>query len=392
MVVRLALAPCTARFTLAIGNAPGQGVRSGLGKHGRTGSSARRAGSRSDAEHPSHAAAVAGGHDALAAEAALLGGRLLLEDVVQLGVPAHQLAVLGDGEVARGTLVGLHLGHGVSWWIRGGRRRLGRAHRRGAPRGRLAGGRTGGPGGRLAAAVLLLPALAGCGAVALVGAARGGDGALARREHRDHVPPVLAGRAVHLGELADVGGQPLQQAPPELGVGHLAAPEHDGDLDLVALAQEAFDVALLGGVVVLVDLGPHLHFLEDDQALLAPALLGLDGLLVLVLRVVHQLADRRPRHRRDLDQVEVELVGHPQGGDGVHDAELLPVGTHHPDLGGPDPVVDPWLYADALSLLTVVVTGNQESGPKRAAHHRSRWPALTPGLDSPGGEKPLLLL
>src|SRR6266498_3594437 len=379
MVVRLALAPCTARFTLAIGNAPGQGVRSGLGKHGRTGSSARRAGSRSDAEHPSHAAAVAGGHDALAAEAALLCRRLLLEDVVELGVPAHQLAVLGDGEAARGTLVGLHLGHGVSWWIRGGRRRLGRAHRRGAPGGRLPGRRAGGAGGRPAAAVGLAPAaLAGCGPVALVGAARSGDGVLARREHRDHVAPVLARGAVHLGELADVGGQPLQQASPELGVGHLPAPEHDGDLDLVALAQETFDVALLGSVVVLVDLGPHLHFLEDDQALLAPGLLGLDGLLVLVLRVVHQLADRRPRHRRDLDQVEVELVGHPQGGDGIHHAELLPVGTHHPDLGGPDPVVDPWLYADALSLLTVAVTGNQESGPKRAAHHRSRWPALTP--------------
>src|SRR5215218_368357 len=138
---------------------------------------------------------------------------------------------------------------------------------------------------------------------------------LAGREHRDHVAPVLAGRAVDLGDLDEVGGQPLQQPPPELGVGHLAAAEHDGDLDLVALLEEPLDVALLRLVVVRVDLGPHLHLFEGHQVLLAPGFLGLDGLLVLELRVVHQLDHRRPGQR------------------------------------GPDPVVDPWFNADATSLL-----------------------------------------
>src|ERR671928_2112135 len=96
---------------------------------------------------------------------------------------------------------------------------------------------------------------------------------LAGREHRDHVAPVLAGRAVDLGDLDEVGGQPLQQPPPELGVGHLAAAEHDGDLDLVALLEAPLDVALLGLVVVRVDLGPHLHLLDDGQGLV-PAVLA----------------------------------------------------------------------------------------------------------------------
>src|SRR4029453_7661553 len=78
---------------------------------------------------------------------------------------------------------------------------------------------------------------------------------LAGREHRDHVAPVLAGRAVALGGLGGGGGQRLQQPPSELGVGHLAAAEHDGDLDLVALLEEPLDVTLLGLVVVRVDLG-----------------------------------------------------------------------------------------------------------------------------------------
>src|ERR671914_585362 len=183
------------------------------------------------------------------------------------------------------------------------------------------------------------------------GRALGATLGLAGREHRDHVAPVLAGRAVDLGDLDEVGGQPLQQPPPELGVGHLAAAEHDGDLDLVALLEEPLDVTLLGRVVVRVDLGPHLHLFEGHQVLLAPGLFGLDGLLVLELRVVHQLDHRRPGHRGHLDQVEVVLAGHPHRGLGVHHPELLAVGADHSDLGGPDPVVDPWFYADATSLL-----------------------------------------
>src|SRR4029450_5096854 len=40
---------------------------------------------------------------------------------------------------------------------------------------------------------------------------------LAGQEPRAHVAPVLAGRAVDLGEPHEIGAQPLQQPPPELG-------------------------------------------------------------------------------------------------------------------------------------------------------------------------------
>src|SRR6266516_3046651 len=100
MMVRLALAPWTARFTLAIGLSLSVSVCRSFEFR-----------SRSDAEHAADAAAVALGDFALAAEAALGARGLLLQDVVQLGVAADQLAALGHAETAGGATVGLHLGH-----------------------------------------------------------------------------------------------------------------------------------------------------------------------------------------------------------------------------------------------------------------------------------------
>ena len=55
----------------------------------------------------------------------------------------------------------------------------------------------------------------------------------------------------HVRQFVD---QPLQDAPADLRVRHLAAAEEDRRLHLVAVGQEALDVLLLELVVVLVDL------------------------------------------------------------------------------------------------------------------------------------------
>ena len=56
-------------------------------------------------------------------------------------------------------------------------------------------------------------------------------------------------------ELGHLLGQALQEPDPELGPGLLAAAEADDALDLVPALEESLDVAALGGVVVLIDLG-----------------------------------------------------------------------------------------------------------------------------------------
>ena len=69
----------------------------------------------------------------------------------------------------------------------------------------------------------------------------------------------------------------LQDGQALFRMGHLAAAEHDGDLDLVASGEEAKHVLLLGGVVPHVDLRAELHFLGLDLALVLASLLRLDG-------------------------------------------------------------------------------------------------------------------
>src|SRR5919108_4041069 len=104
MVVRLALAPWTARLTLAIVVLfPVGGALAPL-----------------PPEHAAHAAAFAGDHLDRAGQAALAGGGLLAEQVVQPGLPAQQLAVAGGPEALGGAPVGFHLRHGVSYGVRTG--------------------------------------------------------------------------------------------------------------------------------------------------------------------------------------------------------------------------------------------------------------------------------
>ena len=62
-----------------------------------------------------------------------------------------------------------------------------------------------------------------------------------------------------------------------LRMDHLPAPEHDRDLDLLPVLQEAEHVALLGLVVVLTDLGPELDLFDHDLALVLARLLGLSS-------------------------------------------------------------------------------------------------------------------
>ena len=96
-------------------------------------------------------------------------------------------------------------------------------------------------------------------------------------------------------------------------MGHFAAAEANGDLDLVAVVEETPGTTQLDLVVVDIDARAHLDFLDVDGLLFFARLGGLLLLLVLELAVVEDLAYRRVGVRRYLDQIEADVVSHHLG-------------------------------------------------------------------------------
>ncbi|GLX99327.1 hypothetical protein Hesp01_72770 [Herbidospora sp. NBRC 101105] len=85
------------------------------------------------------------------------------------------------------------------------------------------------------------------------------------------------------------------------------------------------------------------------MCLVAAGFARLHGRLVLELAVVHELADGRACRRRDLNEIEVGLLGELQGVVDGDDADLLAVRADEADLGDTNTIVDAGLGADGTS-------------------------------------------
>ena len=164
--------------------------------------------------------------------------------------------------------------------------------------------------------------------------------------------------------FAEVRDHAVQDLATQVRVRHLAPAEHDRDLDLVPPVQEPHDVALLGGVVVLVDLGAELDLLQAGPRLLLAGLLLANVAFVLELAVVHDPAHGRIGLRRDFDEVQIQVTGLAQRLAGVDHPDLLAVGPHQAYLGRPDPVVYARIGRDPASPPgRRTSTGHALSGP-----------------------------
>src|SRR5262249_50607954 len=105
--------------------------------------------------------------------------------------------------------------------------------------------------------------------------------------------------------------------------GHLAAAEHDVELDFVSFLEEAFGLVELGGLVVIVDAnGANAELLELGDVG-GVGLLFLFLLLVFPLAVIHDPADGRVFHGRDFDQIESGFAGLAQGIQRRDDSDLF---------------------------------------------------------------------
>src|SRR6478672_13032574 len=121
-------------------------------------------------------------------------------------------------------------------------------------------------------------------------------------------------------------------------------------------------MALLGAVVVRVDLRAELDLLDDRLRLVLARFPGLDRGLVLELSVVHELGDRRPRSRCNLDQVEIGFLSQLECVVDRDDPDLLPLRPDEPDFGRTDALVDTCFGADVTSLSLISAAGASGSG------------------------------
>src|SRR4051794_11304769 len=85
---------------------------------------------------------------------------------------------------------------------------------------------------------------------------------LRRREHHRHVAALEQGLGLDQSQLLHVVGEPHEQVAAAIRMLALATAEHDRDLDLRPLVEEADDVALLGLVIVNPDLRSELDLLD----------------------------------------------------------------------------------------------------------------------------------
>jgi hypothetical protein len=91
---------------------------------------------------------------------------------------------------------------------------------------------------------------------------------------------------------------------------------------------------------VIVDRRAHLYLFDLDDLLVLARLGGLLLLLILELAIVQDLADRRLRIRRDLDQVEAGGSGALNGVEPADNTDILAVRVDQSDFAGSDRVVD----------------------------------------------------
>ncbi|VWX63778.1 conserved hypothetical protein [Burkholderiales bacterium 8X] len=141
---------------------------------------------------------------------------------------------------------------------------------------------------------------------------------------------------LHQNGVAQVIADALQQREAQLLVRDLAATEPQRDLALVALFEEATDVAHLDVVVAIIGTGSELDFLDLDHLLLRLRLGGLLLLVVLELSVLDQSTDRRIGRRNNFNQIHVLLTRKTQGFGKTYHTQRLVLGPDQADFRGHD--------------------------------------------------------
>ena len=132
-------------------------------------------------------------------------------------------------------------------------------------------------------------------------------------------------------------------------------------------------------VVVLFDLRAELYFFEVRDVLLPLRLLLLLVLLVLEFSEVHHAANRRLGGGRNLDQVQLTLLGVSERFSDAQDSYLLAVRPDDADRRNPDAIIDPDFLGCGDSPLPPLVGAWKSCGRRvRGSGEGRRGDAIAP--------------
>ena len=163
---------------------------------------------------------------------------------------------------------------------------------------------------------------------------------LARREHHDHLVTLYFGVGLHFGDFVEILTDFVEQILPQLRVSHLAASKSERHFNLVAIGEKSLHIAHFDLIIVDVDVGAHLDFLDAERFLLFARLIGFFADAVFIFAIIEQFAHRRLGIRRDLDEIETGGFGEGEGFVNGDEAPIFAAIVNEPDALGGDGIID----------------------------------------------------
>ena len=127
-----------------------------------------------------------------------------------------------------------------------------------------------------------------------------------------------------------------------------AAPEEQGDLDLMARLKEFAGPPQFDVHIVLTDFEPHTDLLDVLHLSVAAVTLLLLGALVIVFTPIDDLDDRLFGIGGYLHQIELLQAGCLKGFGPGHNTHLVTVGIGDTDFGSRDSLVQAGMFADVI--------------------------------------------
>jgi len=139
--------------------------------------------------------------------------------------------------------------------------------------------------------------------------------------------------------LCQVPDQPLEYLASQPLPGHLPSAEENRRLHLVAFAEKSQHVVFFGLVVVVVNVDTELYFLHHNLVLVLLGLTLALFLLIQVLSIIHDAADRGLRGGRNFDQIQVFFAGYFERFERRHNAKLVTFVVNHANFADTNTLV-----------------------------------------------------